>query len=94
MIFLICKADNSLKFHIANCSNDNICPLACRMTFSDKLLGVVGIISAFNFPVAVWSWNTMIATVCGDTNLWKPSSKAPLCAIDHVEKTVKRDNLL
>ncbi len=44
-------------------------------------LGVVGTISAFNFPVAVWSWNAMLATVCGDTNLWKPSSKAPLCAI-------------
>ena len=44
-------------------------------------LGVVGTISAFNFPVAVWSWNAMIATVCGDTNLWKPSSKVPLCAI-------------
>ncbi len=44
-------------------------------------LGVVGTISAFNFPVAVWSWNTMIATVCGDTDLWKPSSKTPLSAI-------------
>ncbi len=44
-------------------------------------LGVVGTISAFNFPVAVWSWNAMIATVCGDTNLWKPSSKVPLSAI-------------
>ncbi len=44
-------------------------------------LGVTGIITAFNFPVAVWSWNAMIATVCGDTNLWKPSSKVPLCAI-------------
>ena len=44
-------------------------------------LGIVGTISAFNFPVAVWSWNAMIATVCGDTNLWKPSSKVPLCAI-------------
>jgi len=44
-------------------------------------LGIVGTISAFNFPVAVWSWNAMIATVCGDTNLWKPSSKSPLCAI-------------
>ena len=44
-------------------------------------LGVVGTISAFNFPVAVWSWNAMMATVCGDTNLWKPSSKVPLCAI-------------
>ncbi len=44
-------------------------------------LGVVGTISAFNFPVAVWSWNAMIATVCGDTNIWKPSSKVPLTAI-------------
>lgn len=44
-------------------------------------LGVVGTISAFNFPVAVWSWNAMIAAVCGDTNLWKPSSKVPLTAI-------------
>ncbi len=44
-------------------------------------LGVVGIISAFNFPVAVWAWNAMIATVAGDTNLWKPSSKVPLTAI-------------
>ena len=44
-------------------------------------LGVVGTISAFNFPVAVWSWNAMIATVCGNTSLWKPSSKVPLTAI-------------
>ncbi|MBI2966660.1 MAG: aldehyde dehydrogenase family protein [Bacteroidetes bacterium] len=44
-------------------------------------LGIVGIISAFNFPVAVWSWNAMIALVCGDVVLWKPSSKTPLCAI-------------
>ncbi len=44
-------------------------------------LGVVGIISAFNFPVAVWSWNAMLAAVCGDTCLWKPSSKTPLTAI-------------
>lgn len=44
-------------------------------------LGVVGIISAFNFPVAVWSWNSMIALVCGDTCVWKPSEKAPLCGI-------------
>ncbi|PKL87983.1 MAG: aldehyde dehydrogenase family protein [Ignavibacteriae bacterium HGW-Ignavibacteriae-2] len=44
-------------------------------------LGVVGIISAFNFPVAVWAWNSMLATVCGDSNLWKPSSKTPLTAI-------------
>ena len=44
-------------------------------------LGVVGIISAFNFPVAVWSWNAAIAWVCGDVCVWKPSSKVPLCAI-------------
>lgn len=44
-------------------------------------LGVVCTISAFNFPVAVWFWNAMIAAVCGDTNIWKPSSKVPLSAI-------------
>lgn len=44
-------------------------------------LGVVGIISAFNFPVAVWSWNSMIALVCGNVCVWKPSEKAPLCSI-------------
>jgi len=44
-------------------------------------LGVVGIISAFNFPVAVWSWNAMIAAVCGDTMIWKPSSLTPLTAV-------------
>ena len=44
-------------------------------------LGVVGIISAFNFPVAVWSWNAALAWVCGDACLWKPSSKTPLTAI-------------
>lgn len=44
-------------------------------------LGVVGIISAFNFPVAVWAWNTAIAWVCGDTCVWKPSEKTPLSAI-------------
>jgi aldehyde dehydrogenase (NAD+) len=44
-------------------------------------LGVVGIISAFNFPVAVWSWNAFIAAVCGDVSVWKPSHHTPLCAI-------------
>lgn len=44
-------------------------------------LGVVGLISAFNFPVAVWSWNSMLAWVCGDTCVWKPSEKVPLCGI-------------
>ena len=44
-------------------------------------LGTVGIITAFNFPVAVWAWNSMLAYVCGDACLWKPSSLTPLCAI-------------
>ncbi|HEX4375474.1 MAG TPA: aldehyde dehydrogenase family protein [Puia sp.] len=44
-------------------------------------LGIVGIISAFNFPVAVWSWNSMLAWVCGDVCIWKPSEKTPLCAV-------------
>ncbi|WP_158798687.1 aldehyde dehydrogenase family protein [Pedobacter sp. L105] len=44
-------------------------------------LGIVGIISAFNFPVAVWSWNTALALVCGNVCIWKPSSKTPLCGI-------------
>jgi aldehyde dehydrogenase (NAD+) len=44
-------------------------------------LGIVGIISAFNFPVAVWSWNSMLAMVCGDVCVWKPSEKTPLCAV-------------
>ncbi|WP_339707691.1 aldehyde dehydrogenase family protein [uncultured Kriegella sp.] len=44
-------------------------------------LGVVGIISAFNFPVAVWAWNTALAWVCGDVCIWKPSEKTPLCGV-------------
>jgi len=44
-------------------------------------LGVVGVISAFNFPVAVWAWNAFLAAVCGDVTIWKPSPKTPLCAI-------------
>lgn len=44
-------------------------------------LGVVGVISAFNFPVAVWSWNAMLAMVCGDVIVWKASEKAPLCSV-------------
>lgn len=57
-------------------------------------LGVVCTISAFNFPVAVWSWNAMIAAVCGDTNIWKPSSKVPLSAIasQNIIKQVLIDN--
>ena len=44
-------------------------------------LGIVGIISAFNFPVAVWSWNITIALICGNVCVWKPSEKTPLCSI-------------
>lgn len=44
-------------------------------------LGIVGVISAFNFPVAVWSWNIALSVVCGNANIWKPSSKTPLTAI-------------
>ena len=44
-------------------------------------LGIVGVISAFNFPVAVWSWNAFIAAICGNTTIWKPFSSTPLCAI-------------
>ncbi|MEM7505000.1 MAG: aldehyde dehydrogenase family protein, partial [Pseudomonadota bacterium] len=44
-------------------------------------LGVVGTISAFNFPVAVWSWNAFIAAICGNINVWKPSPKTPLCGV-------------
>ena len=44
-------------------------------------LGIVGIISAFNFPVAVWSWNTALAWICGDVCVWKPSEKTPLCGV-------------
>src|SRR5205823_3927183 len=44
-------------------------------------LGVIGVITAFNFPVAVWAWNSALAAVCGDASVWKPSNKSPLCAI-------------
>ncbi len=57
-------------------------------------LGVVGVISAFNFPVAVWSWNAAIAAVCGDATLWKPASGTPLTAIavTRIASRVCRDN--
>jgi delta 1-pyrroline-5-carboxylate dehydrogenase len=68
------------------------CPASCtgdhglgasqhRMYEQWHPLGPVGVISAFNFPVAVWSWNSTIAAVCGDTNVWKPSERTPLTAI-------------
>ena len=57
-------------------------------------LGIVGIISAFNFPVAVWSWNAALALVCGNVCVWKPSSKTPLCAIacQHILANVLKQN--
>jgi L-aminoadipate-semialdehyde dehydrogenase len=59
-------------------------------------LGVVGIISAFNFPVAVWAWNTALAWICGDVCVWKPSEKAPLCGIacQNIATEVFADNNL
>ena len=59
-------------------------------------LGVVGIISAFNFPVAVWSWNTALAWICGDTCIWKPSEKTPLCGVacqNIIAEVLKENNL-
>ena len=57
-------------------------------------LGIVGIISAFNFPVAVWAWNSMLAWVCGDVTVWKPSEKTPLCAVacQQIIQTVFKKN--
>ena len=57
-------------------------------------LGVVGIISAFNFPVAVWAWNTALAWICGDVCVWKPSEKTPLCGIacQNIIAKVLKDN--
>jgi len=56
-------------------------------------LGAIGVITAFNFPVAVWSWNAAIAAACGDTTIWKPSSDAPLTAIavQHISNRVMAD---
>ena len=59
-------------------------------------LGIVGVVSAFNFPVAVWAWNAMIALVCGDVVIWKPSSKVVLCAVavhKIVAKVLKENNV-
>lgn len=57
-------------------------------------IGVVGVISAFNFPVAVWAWNAFIAAICGNTVVWKPSSKVPLCAVavQHLCNHVMQEN--
>jgi len=59
-------------------------------------LGIVATVSAFNFPVAVWAWNAMLAAICGDVNLWKPSSKVPLTAIATqkiIAQVLKENNL-
>ncbi len=57
-------------------------------------LGVIGIITAFNFPVAVWAWNAFIAAICGNVLIWKPSSKTPLCAVavQHICNQVMQAN--
>jgi len=59
-------------------------------------LGIVGIISAFNFPVAVWCWNTALAWICGDTCVWKASEKTPLCSVacQNIWNEVAKDNNL
>jgi len=67
-----------------------------RMYEQYHSLGVVGIISAFNFPVAVWAWNTALAWVCGDVCVWKPSEKTPLCAVacqNIIAEVIKENNL-
>jgi aldehyde dehydrogenase (NAD+) len=65
-----------------------------RMYEQWQPLGVIGIISSFNFPVAVWAWNAAIAAVCGDTMVWKPSSVTPLCAVavQHIANRVMADH--
>lgn len=59
-------------------------------------LGIVGIISAFNFPVAVWAWNSTLALICGDVCIWKPSEKTPLCGVacQHIWNEVAAENNL
>lgn len=66
---------------------------AHRMMEQWHPLGVVGIITAFNFPVAVWSWNTALAAVCGDPVVWKPAGPTPLCAVavQHIANSVAAD---
>ena len=59
-------------------------------------LGITAIITAFNFPVAVWSWNSMLAWVCGNVSVWKPSEKTPLCAVacqNIITDVLKRNNV-
>jgi len=67
---------------------------AHRMMEQWHPLGVAGVITAFNFPVAVWSWNSAIAAVCGDPVVWKPAEPAPLCAVavQHIANRVMADH--
>ncbi len=69
---------------------------AHRMMEQWHPLGIVGVITAFNFPVAVWSWNSAIAAVCGDPIVWKPATPVPLCAIavQHIANRVIADHRL
>lgn len=69
---------------------------AHRMMEQWHPLGVVGVITAFNFPVAVWSWNSAIATVCGDPTIWKPAGPTPLyaVAVQHIANRVMADHSL
>ena len=67
-----------------------------RMYEQYHALGIVGIISAFNFPVAVWAWNSMIALVCGDVCIWKGSEKTPLCSVacqNILQDVLKKNNV-
>lgn len=59
-------------------------------------VGLVGLITSFNFPVAVWAWNSMLAAIAGDVIIWKPSTKTPLCAIatmNIIKKVLKKNNI-
>ena len=67
-----------------------------RMSEQWLPIGIVGVISAFNFPVAVWSWNAFIAAICGDVTVWKPSPRTPLCAVavqNIVNKVLEKQGL-
>jgi aldehyde dehydrogenase (NAD+) len=67
-----------------------------RMYDQYHSLGIIGLITSFNFPVAVWAWNSMLAAVCGDVVVWKPSSKTPLCAIATqkiIEDVLRKNNM-
>ena len=67
-----------------------------RMYDQYHSLGIVGLVTSFNFPVAVWAWNSMLAAIAGDVVVWKPSSKTPLCAIatqNIIAKVLRENNV-